>query len=113
MNKEFYPDMVRELPEADLGWEGLRSWLLRGEHGLVSFIECDEEMNVPEHSHGPQFSVVLSGSIDITIDGRLHTYSKGDSFHIPAGVKHSARLSAGFHGLDFFDDNDRFKVKGF
>jgi len=55
--------------------------------------------------------VVLAGKIDLTIDGVERTYSKGDSVFIPQGVKHSAKVYAGYADVSFFNQKDRYKAK--
>jgi mannose-6-phosphate isomerase-like protein (cupin superfamily) len=106
-----FPDFVRGLPEADLPFEGLRGWLLRSEDGQVLFMETDVDVDVTEHSHGDQWGIVVDGEIELTIGGETAIYRRGDSYCIPAGVKHGARLFAGFRALDFFEENDRYRVR--
>lgn len=66
---------------------------------------------LPEHSHEAQWGVVLTGKVDLTIDGIKHTYSKGDSVFIPKGAKYSAKIYAGYADISFFDEKDRYKAK--
>jgi mannose-6-phosphate isomerase-like protein (cupin superfamily) len=106
-----FPDFVRDLPEADLPFEGLRGWLLRSEDGQVLFMETDADVDVTEHSHGDQWGIVVDGEIELTIGGETAIYRRGDSYYIPAGVKHGARLFAGFKALDCFKDRDRYRVR--
>jgi quercetin dioxygenase-like cupin family protein len=45
----------------------------------------------PEHSHPEeQITIILSGSIDFTVDGKPVTLSAGQSALIPANVPHGA-----------------------
>jgi quercetin dioxygenase-like cupin family protein len=112
MSKEFFPEFIRNLPETDIPIKGIHGWLVQNKQILVSILENDEAVEVGEHSHGDQFGIVLCGKLDITIGGKLHHFTKGDSYFIPAGVKHSAKLSADHRALDFFADIDRYKPKG-
>ncbi len=111
MGEEFYPELIRNLPEADINWPGLRGWLVGNESGLVVFFECDEPTEVGEHAHGAQFGIVLNGVIELKIEGKLRVCRRGDTFYIPAGAKHSASLSAGFRSIDVFEEADRYKAK--
>jgi mannose-6-phosphate isomerase-like protein (cupin superfamily) len=106
-----FPDFVCGLPEADLPFEGLRGWLLQSEGGQVLFLEADVDAEVTEHSHGDQWGIVVDGEMELTIGGETAIYRRGDSYCIPAGVEHGARLFAGFRALDYFKDRDRYRVR--
>ena len=71
--------------------------------------EYDAE--IPEHSHEAQWGVVLDGRLDLTINGRKVPYSKGDTYFIPKGVKHSASIKKGYKDLTLFDQKDRYGSK--
>ena len=47
------------------------------------------------HSHGAQWRTVLEGEFEFTIGDVVHLFNPGDSYHIPAGVVHSAKIPAG------------------
>ena len=111
MAEQFYPDLIRNLPEADINWPGLRGWTLVSENGQAVFMECDQETRVGEHSHGAQFGVVLKGSLELTVEGEMRKLQPGDTYAIPEGAVHSAVLSAGFKALDVFEEPDRYKIK--
>jgi quercetin dioxygenase-like cupin family protein len=106
-----FPAFVHSLPEADLPVPGLRGWLLTGETGQVLFLEVHEEVVVPEHTHGDQWGVVVAGRLDLTIDGKTATLVPGQSYVIPAGTPHGARLFAGALAIDYFADRDRYRVR--
>jgi mannose-6-phosphate isomerase-like protein (cupin superfamily) len=106
-----FPDLIRNLPQADLPVDGLTGWLLQSGDGQVLFMECTVQVNIPEHSHGDQWGIVVKGKIDLTINGQAKTYSTGDSYFIPAGILHKAALYPGFRALDFFADKDRYHAK--
>ena len=44
--------------------------------------------------------------------GAPRTYRAGDRFFIPAGVRHSAVVSAGYRAVMVFNSPDRYKAKG-
>ena len=111
MTASEFPRLVRSLPAADLPFPGLRGWLLQSESGLAMFNESDADLTVPEHSHGDQWGVVIDGRIELTIGGRAATYARGDTYFIPAGTPHSARIHAGFRALDFFADRNRYRAR--
>ena len=106
-----FPDFIRGIPEADLPFEGLRGWLLQSEGGQVLFVEADVDAAVTEHSHGDQWGIVVDGEMELIIGAETAIYRRGDSYYIPAEVKHGARLFAGFKALDYFKDPDRYQVR--
>lgn len=106
-----FPDFIRSLPEADLPFEGLRGWLQNGERGQLLFIETEAELEVAEHSHGNQWGIVVAGEMELTIGGETAIFRQGDSYYVPAGVKHGAVLRAGFRALDFFEGRERYQPK--
>jgi quercetin dioxygenase-like cupin family protein len=55
---------------------------------------------------------VVSGTVEITIDGVSRVYRPGDSYDIPAGVVHAVRLTAGTKAIDVFEEPDRYPLKG-
>jgi mannose-6-phosphate isomerase-like protein (cupin superfamily) len=109
MNASEFPAFVRKLPEADLPFTGLRGWLLQSESGQILFNESDVEVSVPEHSHGDQWGVVIDGNIELTVIDQTKTYSRGDTYFIPAEAAHRARIHAGFRAVDYFADQDRYR----
>jgi len=106
-----FPSFLRSLPEADLPFEGLRGWLLQSESGQVLFNESDIEVLVPEHSHGEQWGIVIDGKIEMTISGQTITYRRGDTYFIPAGAVHRARIHPGFRAVDYFADPSRYRPR--
>lgn len=108
---ELFPEMIRKLPEADIPIDGLKGYISQSDTHQILFMACDENAEVPEHSHESHWSVVLEGMIDLEIDGIKQTYRKGDRFFIPKGTKHSAKIYAGFTDITVFNEKDRYKRK--
>lgn len=108
---EIFPEPIRNLPLADIGLGGLTAYLSQAEDHQVLFMEFAEDAQVPEHSHEAQWTIVVAGKIDLTIDGVERTYSKGDSVFIPKGAKHSGKIYAGYADVCFFDEKNRYNVK--
>jgi quercetin dioxygenase-like cupin family protein len=106
-----YPDMIRNLPEVDIPFDGIRAWLLQSENQQAVFFDIQPIGEVPPHSHCAQWGVMLDGEMELTIDGEGKTYRKGDTYYIPEGVVHSARFSTRVNVIDFFAAPDRWAVK--
>lgn len=97
-----WPPFLGELPRADLTAEGLEGRVLRGDRWVVLFMHAEQEVVVPRHHHGAQWGIVVDGEMELTINDEEHTYRRGDSHFIPAGVDHEAVLHAGWKGLYVF-----------
>ena len=112
MPKEnFFPEIITNLPEADIPIEGLHSYLFQGENQQIVFMSFENDVQVPEHSHEAQWGVVLDGEIEMTIDGKKYTFTKGDTYFISKDVKHSARIRKSYKDLTLFNQKDRYKAK--
>lgn len=105
------PDWIRDLPRADTSFTGLEGPMLSGPHGQVVFLGAAEEVEVPPHSHGAQWGIVVTGRLHLTVDGEAGIYKPGDTYDVPAGAEHSARLEAGSLVIDVFQEPDRYSPK--
>ncbi len=110
-NKDFFPDIITSLPQADIPVEGLTSYLLQCTNHQVIFMSFERYIEIPEHSHEAQWGVVLDGEMELTVDGERQTYRKGDTYFIPKDIPHSAKIKARYKDLTFFNQNDRFKAE--
>ncbi len=110
MSKVF-PDPITRLPEADVPFDGVKAYLSQSDGHQVVFMEFSKDAAVPEHSHESQWTVVLEGRVDIVIAGDRQTLRKGDYYFVPEGVKHSAKIYAGYADVTFFDQKDRYRRK--
>jgi quercetin dioxygenase-like cupin family protein len=110
--EERFPDFIRALPAPESPLAGLQAWLLGGgDRPLAMFYELPDGVEVPEHEHGAQWGVVLEGRVDFTVEGIERTYTRGDTFFIPAGARHRAVLHPGYAGIDVFADGDRYRPR--
>lgn len=108
---EEFPDFIMDLPELDISLEGVSGHLLQGESHQAAFVRFEHDLVVPEHSHRAQWELVVAGEVRLTVEGKETTYSEGQSFYIPEGVVHGATVSAGYRGVIFFDQPDRYSAK--
>jgi quercetin dioxygenase-like cupin family protein len=106
-----FPPPIMALPQADIPFDGLKAYLSQGDNHQIIFMQFEKDVEVPEHSHEGQWSVVLEGKGDLTISGKKRTYQKGDRYYIPKGVKHSAKIYAGYVDITYFDQKYRYKNK--
>lgn len=106
-----FPKPIINLSEADIPLAGLKAYLSQSETHQILFMEFDKDVDVPEHSHEAQVGFILEGKIELTIDGKKHIFTKGDRYYIPAGVKHSGKIYAGYADITFFNQPDRYREK--
>ncbi len=109
--KEIFPDAITNLPKANIPLEGITAYLSQSMTHQILFMQFEKEVELPEHSHAAQMGIVLEGTIELTIDGKKHQFSKGDRYYIPAGVKHSGKIHAGYADITFFDEKNRYSIK--
>ena len=106
-----FPDMITNLPEADIPFQGVRGWVVQGEDQQVVFLDIEPIGEVSEHTHGAQFGIVLDGEMSLTVGGETKRYKKGDTYFIPAGVPHSAVFHTRFRAVDVFAARERYRIK--
>lgn len=109
--KKVFPHFITNLPEADISFKGVKGWLLQGDDHQIAFLEIEPVGEVAPHSHGEQWGIVVEGEMDLTIGGITKTYRKGDYYHIPALVKHSAVFRKKTMAVDIFADKHRYQAK--
>ena len=108
---DIYPDIITNLPEADIPFEGVRGWLSQAENHQIVFFEIEAIGKVAEHKHGAQWGTVFEGEMELSIGGIKKIYRKGDSYFVPDGVLHSAVFKKKTYLMDFFADRERYKPK--
>ncbi len=111
MPKEFFPEEIQALPEADVAFPGVRGRLLQGPAQQLVFFDIDAVGEVKPHAHGAQWGVVLDGTMELTIGSETRQYGRGDTYYIPAGEVHSARFETRARVIDFFAEPHRYGVK--
>lgn len=109
--ESIFPNIITNLPNADIPIEGLTSYLFQGPDQQIIFMSFESDIYVPEHSHEAQWGVVLSGEIELTINDKKQILEKGDTYFIPRNVSHSASIKAGYKDMAFFDQKNRYKEK--
>ena len=111
MSANQYPDLITRLPMADVPMAGVRGWLSQAKDHQIVFFDIEPVGEIPPHSHGEQWGIVVEGEMELTIGGETKRYRPGDSYHIPAGIKHGARFLSHFRAIDVFADADRYRPK--
>jgi quercetin dioxygenase-like cupin family protein len=109
--QDFFPGIITNLPRADVPIKGVRAYLFQGEEQQLVFMTFADDVDVPEHAHAAQWGAVLVGEIELAVGGVANTYRKGDTYFIPAGVVHRARIKGGSSLQDLFDQPDRYRPR--
>ncbi len=109
--KHDFPKIITTLPEAEIGFKGVKGFIAQGHNHQIVFFEIESSAEVPEHSHNAQWGIVVEGEMELAIEGKARILKKGDEYFIPAQTKHSAKFLTKCRIIDFFDDKTRFKSK--
>ena len=109
-----FPEIITRLPAADLPIpaEALRTSVLASAQGQLVFFDVLTDIDLPPHSHKAQWGTVVEGEIELTIGGVTKRYRPGEPYFIPSGVVHSARAFAGSKIIEFFEEPNRYKLRG-
>ena len=111
-NVQRFPNVITNLPEADVQFKGIKAWILQGEKHQLVFFEMEPSAQVPEHSHDyPQWGIMIEGKMELTIDGKTRIIEKGDEYVIPAKAKHYVRFLSKSRVIDFFSEKMRYRTK--
>ena len=106
-----YAEVITHLPQVDIPLSGVQGWLSQARDHQIVFFEIEPIGEIPLHSHGEQWGIVVEGEMELTIGGETKRYGPGDSYYIPAGVEHGAKFQTHFRAIDVFADVDRYKAK--
>lgn len=108
---EVFPSPIQNLPQANIPIAGATAYLSQGTDHQLLFMQFSQDVLLPEHAHADQWGVVLEGKIELCIGGQIQTYQKGDRYYIPAGIRHSGKIFAGYTDITYFNQKDRYSVK--
>jgi quercetin dioxygenase-like cupin family protein len=108
---QVFSEPIKNLPIADIPLEGVTAYLSQSDTHQILFMEFEKNVDLPEHSHEAQIGFVLEGKIELVIGGEERSFTKGDRYYIPAGVKHSGKIYAGYADITFFNEPHRYSAK--
>jgi len=91
-----------QVPVRDI-FPGFHARLIHSERVTHSWVEVDAGSTFPEHAHDhEQIVSVLSGELDLVVDGTTHRLLPGTVFIVPPNVRHSGGSPSGCRVLDTF-----------
>ncbi len=107
-----YTKVITDLPEADIPFEGMKGWILQGQNHQLAFMQTEPKAGTIEHSHEyAEWGMIIEGEMEMTIEGKTRTLSKGDEFLIPARAKHKLVSLAKSRGIILFSERTRYQTK--
>ncbi|WP_095589678.1 cupin domain-containing protein [Actibacterium ureilyticum] len=108
-----FPDFIMGLPALDIPFpeDVVSARAIRSDAGLMVFFTFHQDITLPPHSHGAQWGSVIEGRVDLTMGGKTRSYRPGESYDIPAGTEHAARVAAGSKVIDVFEEPDRYPLR--
>jgi quercetin dioxygenase-like cupin family protein len=81
-----------EIPVERIG-EGIERQMIWGERLMVCRLRLAPRVVTALHSHPhEQITIVESGRVLFTVEGREHEASAGDVLHFPSGIRHGATM---------------------
>ena len=92
--EDFKQYVIRQtdLPAVELV-KGSHARLVAGEQSMISFLKMDAHSYFAPHRHKQeQIMIVLEGSCDEIIDGKLYRVEEGDVIILPPNVEHGAYI---------------------
>ena len=91
MPKLYYAS-PRDLPTIEPG-PGIRGRVIHADHGTLVVFDLAPKTIVETHKHDvEQVGVVVKGSLAMVIAGEQRILTPGDTYRIPAGAAHGARV---------------------
>jgi quercetin dioxygenase-like cupin family protein len=106
-----FPEPIRQLPIANIPLKGVTAYLSQSDSHQILYMLFEKTVELPEHQHADQIGFILEGKIELVINDEKKVYSKGDRYHIPAGIKHSAKIFKGYADITVFMEPDRYNIK--
>ena len=91
-----------QLPVKEI-FPGLRARLIHSDRVTHSWVDVDAGAAFPEHQHPHEQIVnVLSGELELVVEGTTYRLTPGQVFVIPPNAKHSGRGITACRVLDAF-----------
>jgi quercetin dioxygenase-like cupin family protein len=95
--------LLKELNPKTLA-PGLTGYYAHGEQMTMGLVEIEEGSILREHKHiQEQITYITEGQLDMTIDGKLYSLTKGMYFVIPSNTLHSAIAITDCKVIDVFN----------
>lgn len=93
----------RDAPQVEMGKGINRRTMATTDEAMLCEFFLERGAQIPEHNHmNDQVGYIIFGRLEMTVGNQTRIMLPGDSYAIPGGVKHSARVLADTLVLDAF-----------
>ena len=93
---------LKDLPDFEI-IKGYRAKMVHVENMSIAHLQIDAGHEIPLHQHPhEQVTNVLSGELEMTVDGETRICKAGDVVMIPSNVLHSAKSITDCWVIDVF-----------
>ena len=101
-----FPEIIKHMTHAEnYGVEGLEVYFDHTPVGTIYFFGTKNEFILPEHMHAEQWGMVIKGEVTYKYEtGETKIYKAGETYSVPANVKHKTFYSADFEEVGYVDD---------
>lgn len=99
-----FPDIIKKIHFDNYGVDGLEVYYDHTAIGTVYFFSTKNEFALPEHAHAAQWGMVIRGEVTYKIGGETKIYRAGETYSVPAGIKHQTFYGADFAEVGYVDD---------
>jgi quercetin dioxygenase-like cupin family protein len=104
--------MITDLPEVDIEIKGAKGWIAQGKDHQIVFFDVEPSGEEPEHSHDfPSWLLIVEGKMEVTVNGEIKIYEKGDDVFFPIHIKHSTKVLTKSRCIAFLSGKSLFKQK--
>jgi quercetin dioxygenase-like cupin family protein len=102
MNKQHFPQLIRDLPEFDGPFDAFR---LAAQNCEVLFASYPAGTSIDTHTHATRnVGVITQGELILTRQGRETRYGVGDWYGVDALEEHAARFEVATSEIEFWFD---------
>jgi quercetin dioxygenase-like cupin family protein len=95
-----YPNRIKRLPLYDGRFDAYK---LEAKDSDVLFASYPAGTSIPSHTHDTDnHGVITRGELLLTMNGEVTKVAKGDWYHVPANVEHSAKFDIETDEVEFW-----------
>lgn len=81
---------LKDIPQRELA-KGIKGKYVHTKNNTIGFVEIEKGAVLPAHFHvHEQTTCMISGKLEMTIDGKIQVLEPGDVVVIPSNTIHSA-----------------------
>ncbi|MGB5245455.1 MAG: cupin domain-containing protein [Woeseia sp.] len=102
MNREHFPQLIRDLPEFDGPFDAFR---LAAQDCEVLFASYPAGTSIDPHTHATRnVGIITEGELVLIKNGQESSYRVGDWYHLEPLEEHAARFDVATSEIEFWFD---------